>query len=302
MEWKNRKVTSMPELSSSIVFCFKPYFPCIMKKEITYSLLFIVIVLLISWCYTGFIFSTPDRIKFFVFIMFIPGSVALTLNTIRYKSLKEVFRPIISPIKIKSLLFSFLYPLLFIVLLAVIVLVTDMGTLNASKLKDLTKYPPLITFLVGFLLIFGEEYGWRGFLLKNLAEAKGKIVASLIVGAVWALWHGPLIYGLAYNMHMENPFLVMLIQMGAVFVCSIPFTYSYFLTNNIVAPMLFHFTWNFYNPLILGNIYRNQPGIIDGNLMVINGEGLGGLLLGLLFMIWFLKQFKKEEKELISPL
>lgn len=273
-----------------------------MKKEITYSLLFIVLVLLISWGYTWFIFSTRERMKFFVFIMFIPACVALSLNTIRYKSAKEVFRPLISPIKLKSILFSFLYPILFILLLAFIVLVTDLGILNVSKLKQLIACPPLVTFLIGSLLIFGEEYGWRGFLLKNLAEAKGKIAASLVVGAVWALWHGPLLYGLAYNTHMENPLLVMLIQMGAVFVFSIPFTYSYFLTNNIVAPMLFHFTWNFYNPLILGNIYRNQPGIIDGNLMLINGEGLGGLLLGLLFMIWFLKQFKKEEKELISPL
>jgi membrane protease YdiL (CAAX protease family) len=38
----------------------------------------------------------------------------------------------------------------------------------------------------------GEEIGWRGYALTRLADRTGLGAASLIVGAVWALWHLPL--------------------------------------------------------------------------------------------------------------
>ena len=39
---------------------------------------------------------------------------------------------------------------------------------------------------------FGEEYGWRGYLLPKLMPL-GRVRAYLLVGAVWGLWHAPLI-------------------------------------------------------------------------------------------------------------
>ena len=114
------------------------------------------------------------------------------------------------------------------------------------------------------------------------------------MGIVWALWHGPIVYNLAINANMSSPFLISIIQMGAVFVFSIPFAYSYFLTNNIFPPMIFHFVWNYYNPIVLGNIYQNKPGIIEGNMMYINGEGLAGIILGLFFIIWYIYNSKSD--------
>lgn len=37
---------------------------------------------------------------------------------------------------------------------------------------------------------FGEEAGWRGFLLEHL-EPLGRLRATLLVGLAWALWHLP---------------------------------------------------------------------------------------------------------------
>lgn len=266
-----------------------------MKKEIKYSVIFIVMVLTITWSFTFIIFSKPETIQLFPLCMLIPAIVGIIINSIRYKSIKLVFKPITTRLNIKSILFSLFYPILFIGLVAVAVSVTGIGEFNSDKLSELLSFPTIETLLLGLLLMFGEEYGWRGFLLKELATVKGKIYSAIVVGVIWALWHGPAVYGLANHTNMENPLLVSVIQMGAVFVFSLPFAYSYFLTNNILPPMIFHFVWNFYNPIVLGNIYQNQSGIIEGNIIYINGEGLAGIIFGAIFIIWYLNKFKKRE-------
>lgn len=49
------------------------------------------------------------------------------------------------------------------------------------------------------LLAFGEEYGWRGFLLEDLGESYS---GDLAMGAIWAVWHVPwLTFGLNYEEH-----------------------------------------------------------------------------------------------------
>lgn len=39
---------------------------------------------------------------------------------------------------------------------------------------------------------FGEEYGWRGYLLPKLMPL-GRVRAYLLVGVIWGLWHAPLV-------------------------------------------------------------------------------------------------------------
>lgn len=38
----------------------------------------------------------------------------------------------------------------------------------------------------------GEEIGWRGVALPRLQERMGPLVASLVLGLLWAFWHAPL--------------------------------------------------------------------------------------------------------------
>ncbi len=46
--------------------------------------------------------------------------------------------------------------------------------------------------LVGALIqAWGEEPGWRGFMLPRLRAARGPLMASLILFPVWLLWHLP---------------------------------------------------------------------------------------------------------------
>ena len=52
----------------------------------------------------------------------------------------------------------------------------------------------LSLFLFMMVGIWGEEIGWRGFALPKLQEKYHPLLASLIVGAVWAIWHLPLFF------------------------------------------------------------------------------------------------------------
>jgi membrane protease YdiL (CAAX protease family) len=49
----------------------------------------------------------------------------------------------------------------------------------------------LSLFLFMMVGIWGEEVGWRGFALPKLQEAYHPLWASLILGAIWAVWHLP---------------------------------------------------------------------------------------------------------------
>ena len=64
----------------------------------------------------------------------------------------------------------------------------------------------LVSLLVGpfmnSVLAFGEELGWRGYLLPKLMPL-GKPRAYLLVGLIWGMWHWPLV--LAGFMYPGNP-------------------------------------------------------------------------------------------------
>ncbi|MDZ4312732.1 MAG: type II CAAX endopeptidase family protein [Cypionkella sp.] len=52
---------------------------------------------------------------------------------------------------------------------------------------------PMILIYAVFSGPVGEEIGWRGFALPRLLARYSALTASLILGAVWAVWHLPLI-------------------------------------------------------------------------------------------------------------
>ena len=43
-----------------------------------------------------------------------------------------------------------------------------------------------------------EEFGWRGYLLPKLAERWPLVVAGILIGIIWTLWHLPLFYDSAF--------------------------------------------------------------------------------------------------------
>lgn len=52
-------------------------------------------------------------------------------------------------------------------------------------------HPPSTAAHIAALVVFsfGEEFGWRGLAYPRLARRFGPVTGSLLLGAVWALWH-----------------------------------------------------------------------------------------------------------------
>jgi membrane protease YdiL (CAAX protease family) len=110
-------------------------------------------------------------------------------------------------------------------------LVAFTNTMTAAG-GDLTGAPPpgvimalvfvattLITPFVNGLFAFGEEFGWRGYLMPKLLPL-GKPVAYILMGVIWGMWHMPLILmGYTYPGHPvlgTLTFIVLLTAFGAV--------------------------------------------------------------------------------------
>jgi membrane protease YdiL (CAAX protease family) len=64
---------------------------------------------------------------------------------------------------------------------------------NWSAIPPLAQVLPMVALFAVFSGPLGEEVGWRGFAMPRLLERHSALIASLIVGAVWAVWHLPLI-------------------------------------------------------------------------------------------------------------
>ena len=60
------------------------------------------------------------------------------------------------------------------------------------------------------LLVPFEEIGWRGYLLPIMQRRYSPLVASLAVGMIWALWHGPLAWAEVGYQQSEQPWRYML--------------------------------------------------------------------------------------------
>jgi membrane protease YdiL (CAAX protease family) len=95
----------------------------------------------------------------------------------------------------------------------------------------------------------GEELGWRGLLVPEACAAFGFVPGALVSGAVWGLWHFPLLIGHASFTEMVN-FVVLVIGI------SVGFAWLRLKSHSIWPSTLWHGTHNafrdlFLNPLTL---------------------------------------------------
>lgn len=135
----------------------------------------------------------------------------------------------------------------------------------------------LVGAVLGMPALFGEEYGWRGYLLPKLMPL-GRTKALLLHGVIWGVWHAPLIaMGYNYPGHPVVGILFMTVfcvLMGAVF------AWLYYASGSIWPACLAHGVTNqgaAYAFLVI--VASNHP-LLGGPL------GLVGLSVLFLFVLW----------------
>ena len=108
----------------------------------------------------------------------------------------------------------------------------------------------IINILIGLSIASAsaiiEELAWRGFLFNEL-KPMGRLKSSLIIAAIWALWHTPVTIWYKYS---YNPLEGAIINFIVMFVISIIITYVREKSESIFACALMH---GMFNTMILSS-------------------------------------------------
>jgi len=115
---------------------------------------------------------------------------------------------------------------------------------------------------------FGEEPGWRGWLLPRFEGRYGAVVATVLVAVIWAAWHAPFF---AYRFDFGGAgtiagFFVGLLA-GAFWL-----TFVFNSTGgSVLAVCLWHMLWNAANMVVMPS--SNAVAVLNG-LMILLGYGV----------------------------
>ncbi len=149
---------------------------------------------------------------------------------------------------------------------------------------------------LNFVNCFGEEWGWRGYLLPKLQKCFPVVPALLINGLIWGLWHAPLTvighnYGTGYWGYPVTGILAMCLF---CVVLGIIFSYVTIKTGSCFPAVLAHGTLNGFSAVGIYFTSLEDPynvflgpaptGLVGGAGFIL----LAGVLLFLLY---------KEEKQ-----
>lgn len=257
---------------------------------------YIITILAVSWGLTGLIFLNPKTaINNFGLIMFIPLIMTIIFHKIEEKKTGMKEKILKKRFNRKAMLFGCLYPIVFVMICAGIAVMLGQGTVVLDKEPVAWIIRLLVTVLIGLFSALGEEYGWRGYLLPKLTNIYGKKKAVLLTGAVWSLYHIPVVYLLAKLTGLGNPLLICVIQAAVVFVSNFAFSFCYYLSDSIIPVIFYHSIWNTWNTAILGDIYTGKQGIVHGNIFIVNGEGVIGLIVAVVIVIYFWKKIDNHK-------
>ena len=94
---------------------------------------------------------------------------------------------------------------------------------------------------INAVFAFGEEYGWRNYLVAALKERKF-VCASIFIGIVWGIWHFPLIL-LGHNYPQHSVAGVFMMVIFCV-LTSLVETYFVLKTKSVFPAAIFHGTIN----------------------------------------------------------
>ncbi len=175
------------------------------------------------------------------------------------------------------------------------------GDFHAPVLEQIASrfhavHPPQAVIVAGYVVVAGtlgmitgcigtagEELGWRGFLVPELAKTTSFPKVALISGCVWAAWHVPLIVGADY--HGAGPVWYSILCF-VVLVLGVSFLFAWMRlkSGSVWTGMLLHTSHNLFVQRIFDPLTRRVP--LTGYLTGEFGAGLAIAAVVIAFIFW----------------
>jgi membrane protease YdiL (CAAX protease family) len=219
-------------------------------------------------------------------LMWSPGVAALITQLIFNRSLRGLGW---KPGKFKYLLLGYLLPVGYGVVSYGLVWLTGLGHLDANELLTQTSAHlvpmglPQVNSPVALMAVYlglvvtvgtvqsllsatGEEIGWRGLLVPELSKVTTFTRTALISGAIWAVWHYPLI--LLANYHNTGAPVWFSLICFTVLVLSAGFIYAWLRlkSGSLWPAVLLHASHNLFIQNVFTPLTQNTgptPYFID---------------------------------------
>ena len=145
-------------------------------------------------------------------------------------------------------LFALLYPVVVVPATVLLALLIGAERIALSDLTVISLLQMIVIAIVSTPVIWGEEFGWRGYLQVRLF-ADRPLLAAIATGLIWGIWHYPMI--LMGYLFSGNPLGLWLYPVNMVFT-SIVYGWLRLRSGSIWSASLAHATGNtIINPLLV---------------------------------------------------
>jgi membrane protease YdiL (CAAX protease family) len=212
--------------------------------------------------------------------------------------------------KTRYQVWGYLLPLMAILVVYGITWATGLGGFSGAELTGDTGSSLLIAiamkvtvdFLLLVIIVLGEELGWRGLLVPELAKTSSFLHLSLISGVIWVIYHLPLLFFADYHSAAPKWYVFLIFT---VLVVALSFIYAWLrLKSGSIWPgVLLHASHNLFTGVF------DQLTVDRGYTEYITTEfGAGLAIVYVLVAYWCwtrrgsLPQVVTGEPELVAPI
>ncbi len=135
----------------------------------------------------------------------------------------------------------------------------------------------------GMATALGEEIGWRGFLVPELAKQMSFTKLSLLSGVIWAAWHSPLLLFADYNAGTNRWYAL---GCFTVMVVSISFVFAWMTlkSKSLWPAAVLHASHNLFVQTVFDNLMRDTGKTLWYTTEF--GAALAVVTAGLAFYFW----------------
>jgi uncharacterized protein len=210
---------------------------------------FFVLTYLITWGIAAFLFLLPGTVEalfgkismaspIFVVAVAAPTISATILTYVRshWRGLRELYARLVQ--------WRFGLQWYAFVLIGIPIIGYLVARLSGNQPRaDLSTPVLVLNFLVGQLILgpLGEELGWRGFALPRLLRRFSPLWTSLILGAIWGVWHLPSFFVSS----LVQSSLAIPVFLFSALCMSVLATWFYLHTSgSVLVTVLFHLAFN----------------------------------------------------------